>query len=66
MICDCSAARRPARRRMRITDGLLGVGRDQDTLFRAGAPKNGFVGSCLHADIAYVDGVVPGRLQRCG
>jgi len=61
---------------MRITDGLLAsdrarrppksVSADQDTLLRAGAPKNGFVGSCLHAEIAYVDRVVPSRHQRFG
>jgi hypothetical protein len=44
----------------------VGVGGDQDTLLHAGVPKNVFVRSCLHADIAYVDPVVLGRLRRFG
>jgi hypothetical protein len=58
MISDCSAARRPTRRRMRITDGLLaldrgeqaaevGVSGDQDSFVCAGAFENSFVGCCL-------------------
>lgn len=39
----------------------VGVGRNQYLLVGAGALKYGFVGCCLHAEVAQVHGIVPGR-----
>lgn len=41
----------------------IGVGGDQDLTAGAGALEDCFVGRCVHAEVAYVDGVVAGRLQ---
>lgn len=38
----------------------VGVGRHNDSLFGGSAIKDGGVCGCLHAVVAYVDGVVPG------
>ena len=76
MIVACSAALRPTSRRMRITDGCwprpgeeaaeVGVGGDQDLPDGVGSLKDCFVGRRLHAEVAHVDGVMPGRLERVG
>jgi hypothetical protein len=77
MIVACSAARRPTSRRMRMTDGLpafdwgqeaaeVDVGGDEDLSAGSGLLEDCFVGYRLHAEVALVDGVVPGCLERVG
>jgi hypothetical protein len=42
--------------------GLIGA--DQDLLVCPGAFEGRFVGRCLHAEVAHVDGVMPGGVQQ--
>ena len=69
MMADCSAARRPASRRMSRTDGLAAldlarrlpksVSAETSTrLFRSSASEDHFVGGRLHPEIAEMDRIV--------
>jgi hypothetical protein len=78
MMADCSAARRPASRRIRRTDGPVGrmrtgeqaaevsVGRYQDPLINLSALQDSRIRCCLHAKVPQVHGIMPHRLQTFG
>ena len=77
MMADCSAARLPASRRIRRTDGPVArdwgeqaaevsVSRDQDPLISLSAPEDDWIWFRLHAKVPQVHSIMPRRLQPFG
>src|SRR5271167_4170000 len=77
MMADCSAARRPASRRIRRTDGAgrpgtgeqaaeVRVSRYQDPLIDPSTLQDSRIRCRLHTKVPQVDSIVSGRLQAFG